>query len=593
MVDASQPPPDLSTLTVGDEAFELAVALDDGEPPEPFASWPGTWVVPRRMEEPVLADEQPWPVLASLGLAGGHLVLANLEAAGSVDLVGPEDRVLSVLRSMVAELASSPWAASVDLVLVGFDGALEALQRSRAADDLADVVAELAYRRREIDSYAAELGGGGLARLRLFTGGDRLAPTVVVSTRAPSPQEANRLVELCRPGGALVVVAPSLNGAAWQIDLSAPVAVLDPVGLHLDPVGMGPEDWSATAELLAVAADTTDAQEPSPDMGVGPVIEGGENPAPVLGLGVNGCVPAGDRGSIDRTTLPREETDERVLSRETGVEPGPEREDSGADRCSPWVADASPALAGVEVAVLGPVELRGVAEGPMRSKVTELIVYLAMADHPVPTSKVTDALWGVAAEATVHSNISRARQVLGKGDDGRPLLPRTGRRGELSVDPLVTTDWARFQSLAATNDPEGLRAALALVRGRPLDGLSGNWPYEDQHIYVMESRIVDLAERLGQLCLAAGDGPGARWAARQGLLVASYDERLWRILLRAARIDGGHRAVEAIWHECCRVLEATMEPWDSLQPETVELYRGLNGVEQRSAGLGARGGPSR
>ncbi|MGH9063448.1 MAG: hypothetical protein ACRD0L_05655 [Acidimicrobiales bacterium] len=104
------------------------------------------------------------------------------------------------------------------------------------------------------------------------------------------------------------------------------------------------------------------------------------------------------------------------------------------------------------------------------------------------------------------------------------------------------------------------------MRGRPFEGLKANWVYEGQHVYAIESAVVDVAERLGAHCLEAGDAAGARWAARRGLLVAAYDERLWRILLEAALAEGGQIALESVWAECCRALEATVEPWDSLQP---------------------------
>ena len=89
--------------------------------------------------------------------------------------------------------------------------------------------------------------------------------------------------------------------------------------------------------------------------------------------------------------------------------------------------------------------------------------------------------------------------------------------------------------------------------------------------------LVDVAEAAATDCLGTGDPAGARWAARQGLAVAEYEERLWRPLMRAAHDESGVAAMEAVFDECAQALEVTVEPFDSLQPETIELYLRLGG----------------
>lgn len=231
----------------------------------------------------------------------------------------------------------------------------------------------------------------------------------------------------------------------------------------------------------------------------------------------------------------------------------------------------------VEVLVLGPVDLRGNPVEPQRPKYTEVILRHAMAERTLSTDQLVTDLWeGSAARSTVDTNVSKAREVLGNRPDGTPRLSRAQGWGERELHESVRTDWWRFRFLAAQGSTPALRMALELVRGRPFEGFKADWP---ERIYVpnMATQIVDVAETLATRAVRSGDPATARWAARQGLKVAEYDERLWRCLLQAAHDEAGVGAMEAVFDECIRVIEATVEPFDSLQPETIELYIRLGG----------------
>ena len=75
---------------------------------------------------------------------------------------------------------------------------------------------------------------------------------------------------------------------------------------------------------------------------------------------------------------------------------------------------------------------------------------------------------------TLANRLSETRRALGLAGDGRPRLRKMGRR-HLIVD--AETDWDQFKDLSgAEQGPACWRKALALVRGRPLDGLDrGEW----------------------------------------------------------------------------------------------------------------------
>lgn len=175
------------------------------------------------------------------------------------------------------------------------------------------------------------------------------------------------------------------------------------------------------------------------------------------------------------------------------------------------------------------------------------------------------------------------------------LLDQVGERGELSelrsrvnigncysLGPWVTTDLARFVDMVnrsqATDDHEEevalLRSALELVRGQPFEEVSSGyeWAFTEGIITEAEATIADAAHRLAQLLLEVGDHAGATWAAQRGLNSVPGSEPLYRDRMEAAHLGGDPAAVERIVEELCHYVE-TLDPFDDLHPETIELWR--------------------
>jgi DNA-binding SARP family transcriptional activator len=94
----------------------------------------------------------------------------------------------------------------------------------------------------------------------------------------------------------------------------------------------------------------------------------------------------------------------------------------------------------------------------------------------------------------------------------------------------------------------------------------------------MASAIGEAAEHLARHYLDNDDHSGATWAARRGLLVTPYDERLYRQLMLAAYAAGNPAGVDAIMRELIQVLDAEAEPLDDLHPDTIALYKKLRGT---------------
>jgi DNA-binding SARP family transcriptional activator len=242
----------------------------------------------------------------------------------------------------------------------------------------------------------------------------------------------------------------------------------------------------------------------------------------------------------------------------------------------------------IEVAVLGPVEVRG-ATLPLERhpRLTELVVYLAMHPEGATTPAWETALWPERRmpPQTIANRLSEARRALGFSPDGRPRLRKSGER-HLIAD--VGTDWERFKTLACREaDPAAWRHALGLLRGRPfLDLHQGQWTVLEGFAAEIEHAVVECALRLGGLCLDAGRPDDAIWAAQRALRATPWDERLHRLLMEAADAAGDRAGVEATLRHLALILEIDGDPLRGVHPETAALYARLSGHPARMSPVG-------
>ncbi|MGO1385616.1 MAG: LysM peptidoglycan-binding domain-containing protein [Arachnia sp.] len=209
--------------------------------------------------------------------------------------------------------------------------------------------------------------------------------------------------------------------------------------------------------------------------------------------------------------------------------------------------------------LLGPVELVGTSgERPNRA-VGQCIEYCAwLLLHPgsAPTTMVRELL---VAETTRRSNMSRLRTWLGNDTAGNPYLP-DAYSGRISLAPAVTSDWERFQSLLAggvnISSTPLLHEALSLLRGRPLEGVSFQWPWTSQWQSDMTSMITDAAVVLADRYLSEQDYPSALWAIGQGQLAIGDDEILAVRRIQVLAQTGKRSEVDDAVMELTRVARA-------------------------------------
>jgi LysM repeat protein len=220
--------------------------------------------------------------------------------------------------------------------------------------------------------------------------------------------------------------------------------------------------------------------------------------------------------------------------------------------------------------------------GTKARRVVELLVYLAAHDG---TATRGEWLTDVSPEKALSDGYVRNLVLLTRrsleeitGDGDLLAYDRTTQRFTLAE--RVRADWTMFRSFAAGGEPDGLRAALSLVRGMPFGANPEPWTSAAGISYAIVAEIVDAAVSLAELAMSEGEAQLATWAARQGQLADRYDQGLWRILLRAA---GDNPTRERIWQELCDLLAVDGDAAADLDPATVDLYRVLSTPRSVSA----------
>jgi DNA-binding SARP family transcriptional activator len=502
------------------------------------ASGPMAWRVSRA----------PYPAMATLGAGPDGPLLANLEEIGSLGLCGDLSACEGIVRSLAVEMATSRWAECFDLCLIGFGEELARFGRIEIVEDASDLVRRLHQRRFLGEASLRESGFRSFAHARMFDSSATWDPVVILCGPTFGGTELAELITTIadpHTGNAVVAIG---EGIGARHALLAPhvgrSSSLAPLGSVLFPQGITMDEFDGISALFACAADV-----------------GSVSPAahPYRQL----TIPIAADGLRDVNGN----------GRDPDVSLGPANVPAVGTRSTAGAAFDDHQI---EVSILGTVVICGAARPFTRAWAKELVVYLAMHPNGAANDSWATALWPdrLMASSSLHSTASVARRSLGQSAEGADHLPRA--HGRLALASTVGTDWDRFVRLSAGEDVVDWKAALELVRGRLFDGLrASDWPILEGIAPAIEATIVDHAGRLAGACLRHGDARGAEWAARKGLLVSPYDERLYRMLLRAADQAGNPAGVESVMSELIHLVADEIEPFDSVHPSTMELYRSL------------------
>lgn len=527
----------------------ISLVLDQPAPAPPgfVATDPTRWEASDRDTVADTGSAAPVPALVPVGVSPeGNEILVDLESPAVTTVVGDQTNGERVIRAMAVAAASAPWADHARVLVVGHPPLpLDAMEEVPSLDAALD---EIEARTNIVRRTLASVGCSTLAQARAAgVTPDVWAPLVVFATSEAHELQLSRLraLGLQPPLGVAVVVSAS--------DDVAPVGRL----IAIDGEGIATIDGELTVAAHLLTEDETSH--------VTALFEDTDAE----------CVPDSPP-TTGRTSAPRS-TDEGESSSLAAL-----------------LADID-----VVVRVLGEVEAVRVASSHeerltvTKQKSLEAITYLALRDVRVDREDLQAALWpsGANSTKTFHNTIWAARKMLGQDRDETELLPEP-TEGHYLLGDRVATDYALFHELTARADeleePAAAAAlladALTLVRGEPFLGVGRGYAWVAPHSGLIVAQVVDAAEELAEMRLAAHDWRAAEWAARQGLRVFPCEERLYRLLMRAAHAAGSMPGVHRAFQELAGAVadpDDGVEPEDTIHPETVALLEELTGQRSR------------
>jgi DNA-binding SARP family transcriptional activator len=514
----------------------ITLAEPNTSAPKPWSTRPPGWkwhlpaaISTAELERLAANTCAPLPALSSIGDSPDGPVMIDLEACGVVTITGPPDEARGLARSAALELAVSPVADELDIILVGANPLIAPspthgrVRQVRTIDDAVALIARL-----------AEATGRGLDDAALATtfaarcanhGSDPWTPTILIIDIAPTERERERLTELAATGGRGIGILAigDWNDAAWNLHVTDGTIDVPRLGIHglTAPIEAQRVEHSvanATVQLFAHADDDT-----------------------------------------DELLLQFDRVDART----------------GAEEPVPDAVDAA-----IVVHVFGDVRVDG-AMRALTDTENELVAFVATRDHPVNADIVQTALWPDRAVSPKRwwNLISDTRKALGVDSDGEFYLPPLAKGQALQLAVGVTTDLARIETalrrFRSDESAEGIHAlasALDGVTGRPFDAKRGYaWVHANGLASYAEALVVDAAHELAALYLDRGKTDDAIRVITTGLHASPGNEILYRVLILAHGRVGDARAAENAMRDLLETLEAT-DPYSDLQPATVDAY---------------------
>jgi DNA-binding SARP family transcriptional activator len=537
------------------DELDITLAEPNTRAPKPWMTSPPGWQwhLPRSTPtvelERLVADAcAPMPALITIGSSpDGGPVMLDLEACGLTTITGTPDEARGLVRSAALELAVSPVADELDIVLVGDDPLLPATPTLRQlthvrtiSDAIALMVGPAAATGRALD--AAGFATTFAARCA-NRGTDPWAPTLLIVDATLNDDEREQLEELADASGRGIgiLVIGDWNNAPWTLHVTHG---------QIDAPRLGLQGLTVTIESQDVSQKVADA-------------------------------------TVQLFEQADDDTDERLLQ---------------CDSVGPDVLAEGPGpscfKAPITVHLLGAVRVEG-ATRPLTATETELVAYVATREHPVDADIIQTALW---PDRTVSPKrwwnlISETRKALGVDDDGNFYLPPLTKGQPLRFGTGVATDLAYIETAlrcvhanASAEATSALAVVLGDVTGRPFDTSRGYaWVHANGLASYAEALVVDATHELATRFMDADEIRNATSIIATGLSVSPENEILYRDLILAHDQAGDARAVENAMRDLLEVLEAT-DPYSDLQPETVSLYERVSGRALADTSAGRRTG---
>ncbi|MGW1768253.1 LysM peptidoglycan-binding domain-containing protein [Streptomyces sp. NPDC002073] len=555
-----------------------------------------------------LADtEAPYPGLVTLGADDEGLVLIDVMMCGVLLLDGTDEEVLEVARALALELGTCAWTDYSEILTTGLGARLAGLlpqgrirtmpHLPAVATDLGELMLEAHQSGEQVLPWLA-IGAGEVTEEHLVQLADALAAGRILETGVVLP--ASDAAVRCFPHAEVINVTHGEKAPVGALDTAVElqritdeqyrqyvhaltVATQDPDPAQ--PPWDRAEDHSQAAAgktPLTVHTVTDDALDPG-------------NPFPAL---LGSGAPAGTEPPYARSAHAGTVEDPGTWPEAGTLTRAGEQPDAGvpaASGTSPLPHQRTTVQAaesdGVRIDVLGPLRIRGGADGAHSPRTTAVAALI----HLRP-GRITDALCQAMdpvtpwSSRTLHSRLSELRNAIGDHSDGQPLLPRPKSGAGYRFHPAVTSDWEQFRKLATKGlaaGPNGgiedLEAAMALVRGKPFGGRA--LPWAEPVVQEILSRITDTAHTLARWH-TDGDQPdldAARRTVQKALEVEETSETLYRDLLTiewAAGNDAAVRKTVARLQQMARTYDITL---DDTTEDTIALVLSGTAPEVRTA----------
>ncbi|RMH80580.1 MAG: hypothetical protein D6683_05090 [Actinomyces sp.] len=511
--------------------------------PDPPPGWDSTddgaiWTLldppePEAIEGPRCAA----PLLVTIGQPEDDAQLyLDLETDGLISLTGDESVATDVARSILTELALSPLAETLRVIVVGDlvgDADVSVLEHLTVVNTWEDITDDVAAWAGQSHQALSDNGWPNSFIGRAHDPDhDALVPLAVVADQPP-PSGLHDTLRTSLPSTVAVVVVGAFDGACATVRCEPDTLTFEPADIACPPQELNGDELADMCRLLVTPAspeeqtliDLLVAEHSGSSNGSEPATPGGSNPA----------------------AHPAEPPDYEVLVR-----------------------------------LLGDICVEG--GKPLKPKATAVAAYLAM-HRSVTTERLEEACW-FGSDGTSHRK--RLRDVMTECRDalGSHHFP-ANRSGTYDVGPGVRTDLELFDwhvQAAADLEPAGAvahyRAALDLVTGKPFSypnaaRASFGWVDFEHHSTTWEYRIATIAQACAELYLELDQPTEAIGVLRRLAQAVPLNSTVVEALMRAHLANDDRAGAEAVYREHAAALQQAQlgDPDDTIEQLRFDLQR--------------------
>lgn len=538
-------------------------------------SWSIRFDVDDDVEESEVA--RAMPALVTVGRREGRDLVLDLEAFGTLTVTGDPELAADLVRSMAVELGGGEGIANAQVVLVGFNLALdEHLSRVVSKTD----AAALAHLTTLVEQHRQVIERSSVATVLQLRGASPMAREatifVVDAERCGRVEHMCELVEPGMPVSLVVIGSKSGEGAVVEVE-SPDHAKLSPLGVEFVPAGLK----ARVAEVLADQLDELEADgEPDEDVSMLPgliepmqtviaaveqVLQGAEAEEPASETQPEEAPPSAEASPVETGA-----DDEGVFGQLVLVPEG------AADEQVQESQEESSVLGDrLLIRVLGAPRVECPASLGQRD--VSLLAFVACNGGSATDDQVIDAVWGGKAleKPSFYNRLSRIRSALGgvltSRDKHDPLVRVEGVVTDLA---LMTDLITRSAEESSGGELQMLLEALSWIEGRPFDAAGYEWAFTHQFHSQTSELIESAALRAAELALDAADFDAAAIAISQGLKALPLQEPLYRAKMRLEAASNNMAGVRETYGELVLLLD---DLDDGYRPsaETQRLLRSL------------------